>query len=441
MNAKSLGIALSLLLVLRLATACAHTPASTGIRGPLADHHAHLLSEAGAALIAEHPVASVEVPAELAALLDAHEKAWNDKAGLEPLYAADAIMHQSRNPTFLRGRAAVAENLSRLFARAYDIAPVAYGIDGSSAWLAGYFTRPDGQSLRRFGHLLFALRKESDGVWRISAATLMFPGLEIQAPVHAEDLIARHDAAGIKRAAVLSAAYWWGSAEWRGENEYADVRRENDWTVAEVAKFPDRLFAFISFNPVRDYALEELERFAKHPNVRGIKLHFANSDVDVRDPAHLEKLRKVFKAANDHKLAIIAHLWTGPEYGREDAEIFLREILPSAPDVPVSIAHFAGGGPGYTDPALEVFAEAIQAGDPRTKNLYFDVATVADLQTEATLETFAKRIRQVGLRRVLFGTDLGPPHARQSWAIFRTTVPLTDDEFRIIANNVAPFLR
>lgn len=66
---------------------------------------------------------------------------------------------------------------------------------------------------------------------------------------------------------------------------------------------------------------------------------------------------------------------------------------------------------------------------------------MADQQTDEVLKTFAKRIRQIGPRRVLFGTDLGPPAARQSWLTFRTTVPLTDEEFRTIAGNVAPYFR
>jgi predicted TIM-barrel fold metal-dependent hydrolase len=440
-----IGVRTLIAALLSLALAC--TTANTqfqsdGVRGPVADHHAHLLSPAGAAWINEPPAPTIALPPELAPLIAAREKGWNDAAALAPLYTADAIIHQVRNTTFLRGREAVAENLSRLYARAYNIAPVAYELDGDSGWLAGYFTRPlENNTIRYFGHVLMAVRRESDGAWRIAAETLLFPGVEVHTPIVAEDMIPRHDAAGVRRAAVLSAAYWFGNPERTVEHEYEKVKAENDWTVAEVAKFPDRLVAFISFNPTEDYAPEELARFAGHPNVRGLKLHFANSNVDVRDPVHIERVKRVFKQANDQKFAIAAHIWTGPEYGKEDAEIFLRDILPSAPDVPVQIAHFAGGGPGYTDPALEVFAKAIAAGDPRTKNLYFDVATVADQQSEQTLETFAKRIREVGPKRVLFGTDMGPPHPRQSWGIFRTTVPLTPEEFRIIANNVAPYLR
>jgi predicted TIM-barrel fold metal-dependent hydrolase len=165
--------------------------------------------------------------------------------------------------------------------------------------------------------------------------------------------------------------------------------------------------------------------------------------VDVHKPEQVEQLRRVFAAANERRLAIAAHLWTDPDYGREEAEIFLSQILPAAPDIPVQIAHLAGGGggPGYNDKALEVFANAIAANDPRTKNLYFDFATVADDQSKEALQNLAKRMRQVGLHRILYGTDTGPPAARQSWLTFRTTVPLTDEEFKTIAGNVAPYFR
>ncbi|HEY0140849.1 MAG TPA: amidohydrolase family protein [Thermoanaerobaculia bacterium] len=411
--------------------------------GPVADHHAHLLSPAGAARITEPPLDTIAVPAELTKVIDEREQAWNNEEGLAKLYTDNAIVHQARNATWIKGRAEVAENLATLFAKQYRIAPVAYDITGNTAWVAGYFTRPNEGKLRRFGHVLLSLKKDDAGAWKIAAETLNFPGPTTYETVNAEQLIARHDEAGIKRAAVLSTAYWWGSPlSGPVENEYEIVRQQNDWTVSEVAKYPERLFAFISFNPLKDYALEELQRFAKHPNVRGLKLHFGNSGVDVKNPEHLEKVRRVFKAANEHKMGIIVHLWTGgPEgYGKEDAEIFLAQVLPVAPDIPITIAHFAGGGPGYTDEALAVYAEAIQKNDPRTKNLTFDIATVADSQSDAVLKKFAERIRQIGFKRVLFGTDLGPPHARQSWMIFRTTTPLTDEEFAAIAGNVAPYL-
>jgi predicted TIM-barrel fold metal-dependent hydrolase len=410
---------------------------------PLADHHAHLLSPAGAKLINDPPLPEVEVPQDLARLLRAREKGWSDKSALAALYTEDSLVFDSVEPRWIRGRDEVTTFLAeQLFARSYRITPIAYGVEGSAGYLAAYFTR-DGTAAKHIGQVLFSLRKGADGAWRIAAESPTFPGPTVREPKPAEQLIPQLDEAGIQRAAVLSAAYWFGSPFMRKAegDEYANVRAENDWTVQETARFPTRLFAFCSFNPLKDYAAEELDRCAKLPQVRGLKLHFANSRVDVKNPEHVEKLRRVFSQANERRLAIVAHLWTGRDYGREDAEIFLSQILPSAPDVPVQIAHFAGGGPGYTDEAMEVYAKAIAAGDPRTKNLYFDFATVADAKSDELLRTFAMRIRQVGPQRVLFGTDLGPPAARQSWAHFRTVVPLTDEEFKTIAGNVAPYLR
>jgi hypothetical protein len=56
----------------------------------------------------------------------------------------------------------------------------------------------------------------------------------------------------------------------------------------------------------------------------------------------------------------------------------------------------------------------------------------------------AARLRQIGLRRVLYGSDMairGNPVARESWETFRRMLPLTDTEFRTIADNIAPYMR
>ena len=81
--------------------------------------------------------------------------------------------------------------------------------------------------------------------------------------VDAARLIALLDEAGIRQAAVLSLAYMYGNPNRPPvEREYDAVKAENDWTSAQVAKFPDRLVAFCSVNPLRPYALEEMARCA-----------------------------------------------------------------------------------------------------------------------------------------------------------------------------------
>jgi uncharacterized protein len=76
--------------------------------------------------------------------------------------------------------------------------------------------------------------------------------------ISAHEVVALLDAAGIRRALVLSGAYLYGSPVRTVDDEYVRVRTENDWTGAQVAQYPDRLRAFGSFNPLKEYALDEL---------------------------------------------------------------------------------------------------------------------------------------------------------------------------------------
>ena len=110
--------------------------------------------------------------------------------------------------------------------------------------------------------------------------------------------------------------------------------------------------------------------------------------------------------------------------------------------------HLAGSGPGFppeADAALAPLAEALERGDPRTRRLWFDLTTVAGPNaSNEELALVARRIRQIGPERALFGADLsigGNPPPAEAWALFRSRVPLTEAEFATIAGNVAPYLR
>jgi predicted TIM-barrel fold metal-dependent hydrolase len=101
-------------------------------------------------------------------------------------------------------------------------------------------------------------------------------------------VISQLDAAGIKRAAVLSTAYIFEQPTRKVENASRRSRADNDWTSQQVAQYPDRLVGFCGLNPLKDYALDELARCAKDPNLcRGLKLHFGNSGIDYHDAQHI----------------------------------------------------------------------------------------------------------------------------------------------------------
>jgi len=267
-------------------------------------------------------------------------------------------------------------------------------------------------------------------------------------PISAAELVQHLDEAGIKRAVVLSTAYSFSNPTRKVQNDAELVRADNDWTAEQVARYPDRLIGFCGINPLKDYALGELARCAKNPNLaRGVKLHFGNSFVEYHNPQHIEQVKRVFRAANGYGMAIVVHMRanTSQKMGREEALVFLNELLPAAPDVTVQIAHLGGAGgvePAIFDEVLGVFVEAIAKGDPRTKNLWFDVTSVAVNLTPANAARIVERIRQLGVQRILFGSDAPTPNnlPRLTWAAFRK-LPLTDAEFRTIENNVAPYVR
>jgi predicted TIM-barrel fold metal-dependent hydrolase len=271
--------------------------------------------------------------------------------------------------------------------------------------------------------------------------------------IDADALIALLDRAGIRRAVVLSTAYQFANPNRPPlDDEYARVKAENDWTSAQAGKYPERLRGFCGLNPLRDYALEELGRCAKDPNLRtGLKLHFGNSDVDVENAAHVVKLREIFAAADRAGMAIVIHIRPSVTrerpWGGRQAQSFIDNVLPSAPHAVVQIAHLAGAG-GYDDPAIDdalgAFVTAIQRGDPRMAHVLFDASGIVGLgEWKNKAPRIAERIRQLGIDRVLYGSDgaaggnLAP---REAWAAFRT-LPLTEAELDAIAGNVAPYMK
>jgi uncharacterized protein len=271
-------------------------------------------------------------------------------------------------------------------------------------------------------------------------------------PITAEKLIAMLDEAGIERAVVLSNAFRSGEPGVpAAAGEYAKVIAENNWTAAEAAKFPKRLIAFCGIDPLKGYALTEIARCAGDKRFgRGIKLQLGWSMVRLDDAANVAATRAVFAEANKNGLAIVVHLRTRSKwpYGAPQAQVFLNQILPAAPDVTVQIAHLGGGGGGSLDPsaeeALGVFTAVIATGDPRVAHLYFDVAGITGgADTEARAPVIAQRIRELGVEHLLYGSDGGDPSdppAKVALAAFRD-LPLKNRELRAIERNAAPYIK
>lgn len=274
------------------------------------------------------------------------------------------------------------------------------------------------------------------------AAAAFMSATSAMRPVSAQDLIPQLDAAGIERAAVLSVAYVYGQPARSLAEEYARVRAENDWAARQAAEYPERLVALCSVDPLRDYALAELARCAASPEFgRGIKLQPAAGSALLDDPEQVERLRRVFRSANARGMAIVLQL---QETGVREARLLLEQLLPHAPDVPVQVAYAGEREAAPQLAALAVLADAAARRDPRMRHVWVDVTAFARPGLSAAdARRLVRRLRQVGMERVLYGsdTDIGiDVRPREAWAAFRS-LPLTDAEAAKVANNVMSYLR
>lgn len=239
------------------------------------------------------------------------------------------------------------------------------------------------------------------------------------------------------------------------ENEHRKVCDENDLVAREVAKHPNRLFGFFSFNPMAPYAFDEMDRLAEAPEFVGLKLHLANSRFDFRDLQQVNRLRSIFAHANEQGLAVVIHLYTAQEgYGRRDVEIFIDDVLPAAPDVPVQIAHFGGGGgfgPG-TIGAVDALAAALEDHPERMENVFFDLSGIphphylaqgrAELikKIEIVNQRFVEAVDRLGADRIVYATDWPAVDMARYLEGIESDLPMTTEELADLIDDPAPYL-
>ena len=297
-------------------------------------------------------------------------------------------------------------------------------------------------------HLLSEGARKVTVEWLRTIDTSYARQSESEPLVDVDQLVRLLDEAGIAKSLVFSNAYYFSRSDTEQPGEYEAVKAENDWTLSQVRRHPNRLYAACSVNPRRGHAVAEIERCAASGGFRALKLHFDASGVDLTKPEHVASVRRAFATANRLRLPIVAHLQSeaGP-YSGQQARTFLNEIMAEAPDVPVTVNHLWGGGLYGRGPAeaLSEFAEAFRRGDRSAGNLSFDLAQASMMvrkhQDRAEL---VERMRQIGFTRLLYGSD-GPEWngvpPKQHWEEFEACMPLTHAERDSLTSNVAPYLR
>ncbi|HEY0597349.1 amidohydrolase family protein, partial [Sphingopyxis sp.] len=268
------------------------------------------------------------------------------------------------------------------------------------------------------------------------------------------DAIRNLDAAGVKRAVLLSTGYWFmlpGQAADPAEAA-RKMRAENRFNVETALASKGRIIAFVAINPFAPNAKEEFRYWKGRPGVSGLKLHLGAADFSASSPEQVAQLAEIFTLARKARLPIVTHLRGGGSFTKADVNLFIDKVLSKAGDLPVQIAH--GGGYAGADPAtidsLEAFGAAIARKAPGTRNLIFDIsgvvmpeeAAAALGSSDAQLALFTADMRQIGLDRFVIGSDwpaIGP--IAPYFDLMRRKLAFTDAEWATLCNNVAPYLR
>jgi uncharacterized protein len=156
------------------------------------------------------------------------------------------------------------------------------------------------------------------------------------------------------------------------------VSRENDMIARSASLFPDRAVGFFSVNPLRDYALDEMNR-CYMGGLGGMKLHLPACEIDLREAAHVEKLKEVFGWAAQKRIPILVHLFTPEPDGdvRALSRLFWREIVGPCEGLELYLAHLgAAGGFNPTSETLMEEFELLQSSGETSpgQSFFFDLS-------------------------------------------------------------------
>ncbi len=250
--------------------------------------------------------------------------------------------------------------------------------------------------------------------------------------------------AGSSRVDLISMAHVYSSGEFGGfKNERELVERENTYVAAVRDKYPARVRAFCSVDPLRDYALDELERCRSRLRMDGIKLHHNANQVYLTVPEHLAKVKQVFEFAAQHKMPILMHFDNSHRrFGERDVGLLVDSILNELKPVRLTIAHFgtSGGFNARTKAVIDAFRYQLRTNPKLRKHkIFFDISAVAldkDSEgvrklTDGEFEELSNYVRRLGFERISFGTDY-PLYTPGDLEILRTRLHLTADEVKLL---------
>jgi predicted TIM-barrel fold metal-dependent hydrolase len=216
-----------------------------------------------------------------------------------------------------------------------------------------------------------------------------------------------------------------------GADPKADLIEFNEW-LCQLAAEDDRFVPFISVDSRWQTVPEQvahLRSMVQDRGARGIKIHPPIQGLDLTDRSNWP----VFEACRDLGVGVISH--SGPSRsgpGRGEPDDF-RALLTAVPELRLSVAHLGG----------RTWRQA--AGLARSfQHVFFDCCEIVEwlgAPFAPTPEECVTLIREIGVERVMMGSDFPWYEVSQTVATVNSLPGLTDSERRLIlGENAERFL-
>lgn len=202
----------------------------------------------------------------------------------------------------------------------------------------------------------------------------------------------------------------------RGE---ADAFAGNE-EASRVVPETDGLLQWVIVDPTRPATYEQAQRMLDHPRCVGIKIHPEEHVYPIREHGH-----PIFEFAARHDAVVLTHS------GQENS--LPADIVPFAndhPNVRVILAHI--GCSDTSDRTLQV--RGIQQA--RHGNVYADTSSAQSI----TPKLIEWAVREVGVDRILFGTDTPIYSTAMQRARIDGAELDDDDKKRILRDNAVELL-
>ena len=195
-----------------------------------------------------------------------------------------------------------------------------------------------------------------------------------------------------------------------------DVLKANE-EASKVVDENEDLLQYAIINPLQRESYDQAEDILQRPKCVGIKIHPESHKYPIAEHGD-----PVFEFAAKHRTVVLVH--SGDINSAPDDYVIFADRYPEAR---IILAHLGNGGAAAGSPELQVRALQRAKGD----NLFIDTSSARSI-LPGLLEW---AVKEVGVDRILYGTDTPVYYAPMQWARVVCTDLSVEEKRKILREN------